>query len=163
MTDKLSFASRSEFFRALLRIVERKPELVQTVDDFILQAPKTRSLSKLMAGFRATKKYNQKFLSDMEQGLKESGYFKDWNVPKIVPPSDRVLKYIAKRGLTEKYNKQIKLLSENLAHPSLNVEKLEPKEANIYSFRIDKQFRGLFFFVPEEDSIKIFEANDHYQ
>lgn len=82
---------------------------------------------------------------------------------KIIPPSDRILKYIAKRDLTEKYNKQIKLLSENLQHPSLNVEKLEPKEKGIYSFRIDKQFRGFFIFISEENAIKIFDVNDHYQ
>lgn len=77
LTAKLSFANRSEFFRALLRVVERKPELVQTVDDFILQAPKTKNLNKVMASFKTTKKYNQKFLSSLEQGLKESGYFSE--------------------------------------------------------------------------------------
>lgn len=84
-------------------------------------------------------------------------------MPKIIDPSERVLKYISKRGLTKKYEKQIKLLSENLQHPSLNVERLEPKSSGIYSFRIDKQFRGFFFFITEENSIKIFDANDHYQ
>ena len=84
-------------------------------------------------------------------------------MPKIVGPSKRVLKYIVKRGLAKKYQKQIKLLSENIRHPSLNVERLEPKSAGIYSFRIDKQFRGFFFFISEENTIKIFDANDHYQ
>ncbi len=163
LTQKLSFANRSEFFRALLRLVERKPELVETADDFILEGPRTKNVNKIISSFRATKKYNKEFLSSMERGLKESGYFTKWSVPKIVAPSSRVLKYITKRGLTNKYNKQIKLLSENIRHPSLNVEKLVPKEENVYSFRIDKQFRGFFYFIPEEDTIKIFDVNDHYQ
>ena len=83
-------------------------------------------------------------------------------MPSVIGPSERVLKYIAKRGLTKKYEKQIVLLSENLQHPSLNVELIEPKSDKIYSFRIDKQFRGFFIFISEKNSIKIFDANDHY-
>lgn len=163
LTKTLDFANRSEFFRALVRLVERKPQVLnQSVTDFF-EAPDTWSVSKIISSFKATKKYNQKFLSSMEKGLKESGYFTNWFVPKIIPPSDRVIKYITKRGLTGKYNKQIKLLSENLQHPGLNVERLEPKSRGFYSFRIDKQFRGFFFFISQENAIKIYDANDHYQ
>lgn len=62
-----------------------------------------------------------------------------------------------------KYEKQVALLSQNIRHPSLRTERLEPKAAGIYSFRIDKKYRAIFFFIPEEEAIKIIDANDHYQ
>lgn len=81
----------------------------------------------------------------------------------ILPVDKDLLDYISKRGLTKKFQKQLKFLSENPKHPSLNIELLNPKERAIYSFRIDRKFRALFFFVSEENAIKIFDANDHYQ
>lgn len=78
-------------------------------------------------------------------------------------PSERVLKYIQKRGLTSKFQKQIQLLSTDFRHPSLHAERLEPKALGLYSFRVDQKFRGIFFFVPEENAIKIVDVNDHYE
>lgn len=81
----------------------------------------------------------------------------------VIDPSPRVLRYIVLSGLHKKYTKQISLLSENPRHPGLQVELLEPKERGIYSFRVDRQFRGIFFFIPEQNAIKIVDVNNHYQ
>lgn len=75
LTKTLDFANRSEFFRALVRLVERKPEVIQISNDLILQQPDTRSTSKIISSMKETGKYNQKFLSSLERGLKESEYF----------------------------------------------------------------------------------------
>lgn len=82
---------------------------------------------------------------------------------KIPPPSPRVLKYLQRHGLTKKYAKQTALLSQNFRHPSLNVEILQPTEHKIYSFRVDKKYRGIFLFIPEQSLIKILDVNDHYK
>ena len=80
---------------------------------------------------------------------------------KIILPSERVMALVKKRGLTESFDKQTKLLGANLQHPSLNVERLEPRLLGLYSFRVSRQFRGIFFFILEEDSIKIVDVNNH--
>lgn len=85
------------------------------------------------------------------------------NFVKILQPSVGVIRYLKKRNLLSKYEKQVSLLSKNIRHPSLHTERLEPKEAGLYSFRIDKQYRGIFFFIPGEEAIKIIEVNDHYR
>ncbi|MBI2330080.1 hypothetical protein HYU94_01705 [Candidatus Daviesbacteria bacterium] len=58
--------------------------------------------------------------------------------------------------------KQIKLLEENYKHPSLNTEKLEPKELGLYSFRIDHKYRAIFHILTTGE-IEIIDINDHYQ
>lgn len=81
----------------------------------------------------------------------------------IFASDEEILKYLGKRGLLKKYWKQVKLLSENPRHPSLNVELMEPKGEGVYSFRIDRKYRAIFVIIPEENAIKIFDTNDHYQ
>lgn len=73
------------------------------------------------------------------------------------------MRYLATRSLIGKYKKQVALLSKNIRHPSLHTERLEPKTTGLYSFRIDKKYRGIFFFIPDEQAIKIVDVNDHYQ
>ena len=70
--------------------------------------------------------------------------------------------YINRRGLGAKYNKQKGLLEQNLFHPSLNVELLEPKHLRIFSFRIDKKYRAIFIFT-NRDTIEIIDINNHYK
>lgn len=70
--------------------------------------------------------------------------------------------YLDKRGLTNKFNKQIKLLSENFSYPSLNTEILEPKEFKLYSFRIDRKYRAIFA-ITLDGEIEIIDINAHYQ
>lgn len=81
---------------------------------------------------------------------------------KVNPLKDRLVIYVTRHNLTRKLNKQIKLLEENSNHPSLNTEKLEPKDFNLYSFRIDRKYRAVFSII-EADEIEIIDVNDHYQ
>lgn len=75
LTHTLDFANRSEFFRALLRLVSRKPAILSMADELILEPPATKSRNKIMAMMKETKKYPPKFLKSVALGLKESGYF----------------------------------------------------------------------------------------
>lgn len=50
-------------------------------------------------------------------------------------------------SLRKTTKKQFKLFLNNLFHPSLHTEKLEPKTSNIWSFRINKNFRVIFTFM----------------
>ncbi len=52
-----------------------------------------------------------------------------------------------------KAKKQFRLLTENLFYPSLHTEKLEPKNKNIWSFRIDRGYRVIFMLTPPETII----------
>lgn len=46
--------------------------------------------------------------------------------------------------------KQFGLFFQNMAHPSLHTEKLEPKEKNIWSFRINRNYRIIFMILPDQ-------------
>jgi len=43
--------------------------------------------------------------------------------------------------------KQERLFRENPFHPSLHTEKLQPKNKEVWSFRIDRQYRIIFRFL----------------
>lgn len=73
----LGFANRSEFFRTLLRVFNRKPEVLANEADFLMKSPSTKSAKKVIEGFEATGKYSREFLKDLEDGLKNSDYFVD--------------------------------------------------------------------------------------
>lgn len=81
----------------------------------------------------------------------------------ILPPSSLVHKTIKKHSLQNKFRKHVELLSQNPRHPSLHVELLEPKQHGIYSFRIDRKYRALFFFRPDQQGIEILAVTIHYQ
>lgn len=69
------FASRSEFMRSLIRLIKQKPELVEKAATFPFATPTEKSVKKIIAGFKKTKKYSAAFLKDLEEGLKSSDYF----------------------------------------------------------------------------------------
>lgn len=50
----------------------------------------------------------------------------------------------------KKAKKQFELFIQNLFHPSLHTEKLEPKNKNLWSFRVDKNYRVIFTFMDKE-------------
>lgn len=50
-------------------------------------------------------------------------------------------------AVRKKAEKQEKLFKENPFYPSLHTEKLEPKSYEVWSFRIDKNYRILFRFI----------------
>lgn len=81
----------------------------------------------------------------------------------ILTLSQKLKEKIEKHGLQKKFNKQVDLLKLDSKHPSLNVELLEPKEYGIYSFRIDKKYRGLFIFRPDKQMIEILSITVHYK
>ena len=80
---------------------------------------------------------------------------------KALPLHKDIEKYLVKRGLKKKFEKQIALLQLNIFHPSLNTELLEPHEMKIWSFRIDRKYRVLFIFC-DSDTIEIIEVTNHY-
>ena len=69
--------------------------------------------------------------------------------------------YINQHNLSNKWNKAKILFEKNIKHPSLNTELLEPHWRGIYSFRIDKKFRALFFIDGGE--AEVFQITKHYK
>lgn len=55
-------------------------------------------------------------------------------------------KYLFKRGLVNKFQKQVKLFIQNPFHPSLHTELLEPRHLRFWSLRVGKRFRAIFIF-----------------
>ena len=71
-------------------------------------------------------------------------------------------KYVIRKNLAQKFEKQVKYFIENPSHPSLNLEILEPITLSHYSFRIDKRYRAIFIFVSSNE-IEIVDINPHYE
>jgi mRNA-degrading endonuclease RelE of RelBE toxin-antitoxin system len=51
------------------------------------------------------------------------------------------------RGIQEKAARKAKLFKENPFSPVLRTEKLHPKKHDVWSFRIDRDYRIVFKFV----------------
>lgn len=81
----------------------------------------------------------------------------------IKPLKPRLEKFLAKHHLNKQWEKSKNLFKSDISHPSLNVELLEPKWRGIYSFRIDKQHRALFFVDPHNNQAEILEITKHYR
>ena len=71
-------------------------------------------------------------------------------------------KILKEHNLIKKWIKAEKLFIENFRHPSLRVELLEPKWRGIYSFRLDKKYRALFF-ITDNTKVEIFKITKHYR
>lgn len=84
-------------------------------------------------------------------------------MPVILPLSPQVIEKAQKHGVLKKLDKQCRLLASNPRHPSLNFERLEPPEAGLYSFRIDRKYRAICFFRPDDNGINILFITVHYQ
>ncbi len=80
---------------------------------------------------------------------------------KLRPLEKHVLRRIKKWHLEKKWQKAITLFLTNSQHPSLNSELMKPKHRGIYSFRIDKKYRALYFIEGYE--IEIFQITKHYR
>ena len=78
---KLGFANRSEFFRTLLRVFLKRPEVIYTEEEWLMRSPDTKSAQKVFDSFKTSGKYSRAFLNDLVQGLKDSDYFTD-DLPK---------------------------------------------------------------------------------
>jgi Txe/YoeB family toxin of Txe-Axe toxin-antitoxin module len=79
----------------------------------------------------------------------------------IIPFTKKQEQYIKRFGLKKKIDKQIKLLLTQPRNKSLNIEKLNPANAGLYSFRIDKKYRAIF--VVSNGVIEIITLTNHYK
>ncbi|MFH1566063.1 MAG: hypothetical protein ABIB98_02570 [bacterium] len=75
LIHKYGFANRSEFFRAVLRVIAYNPDLIVRSDNMIFESPKTKKSSEILKAFSGTNKYSKEFLKDLETGLAESPHF----------------------------------------------------------------------------------------
>lgn len=80
----------------------------------------------------------------------------------ILPLRNDIKEYLKERGLMKKWGKALILFESNPRHPSLNTEFLEPKENLIYSFRIDRKYRAVFY-IHEDKSIEVIKVTNHYR
>lgn len=55
--------------------------------------------------------------------------------------------------IQQKAWKQEELFRENSFHPSLRTEKLEPKNKQVWSFRVDKKYRIIFRFLTRSRAV----------
>lgn len=79
-----------------------------------------------------------------------------------IKPLRRALKkFIQKQNLNKKWLKAKSFFESNIRHPSLNVELLEPRWRGIYSFRLDKKYRALFFI--DNGKVEVFQITKHYK
>ncbi|OHA91171.1 MAG: hypothetical protein A2758_01695 [Candidatus Zambryskibacteria bacterium RIFCSPHIGHO2_01_FULL_49_18] len=70
--------------------------------------------------------------------------------------------YLANRGLEKKWQKASRLFGKNTRHPSLHTELLEPLWKGIYSFRLDKKYRALYFITRSRE-VEVFQITNHYK
>lgn len=80
---------------------------------------------------------------------------------KILPLRKDLLAYLKKHNLERKFIKQRLLFETNPFYPSLKTELLEPPHRKIYSLRIDRKYRALFFYRGAGEA-EIFDINNHY-
>ncbi len=81
---------------------------------------------------------------------------------KILDLREDINQYIKQNKLEKKWLKSKLLFEENSKHPSLNTELLEPKWRGIYSFRLDKKYRAIFF-ITENKEVEIIALTNHYK
>lgn len=79
----------------------------------------------------------------------------------IKPIRKDVSEYLQRHTLEKKWGKAKRLFEHNIRHPSLHVELLEPHWRGIYSFRLDRQYRALFFIQNSE--AEIISITNHYK
>lgn len=79
----------------------------------------------------------------------------------IKPPRKDLKEFIKTHNLIKKWDKTKHLFENNIRHPSLQVELLEPRWRGIYSFRLDKQYRALFFIT--NGKAEVFKITKHYK
>lgn len=62
--------------------------------------------------------------------------------------------------IQKKAEKQEKIFRKSPFHPSLHTEKLEPKNKELWSIRVDKSYRIIFRFV-EGDTVLFLTVGPH--
>lgn len=79
----------------------------------------------------------------------------------IKPLKSELIDYLKQHRLEKKFAKATRLFEQDISHPSLNVEVLEPKHLKVYSFRIDLKYRALFIVINGE--VEIISITNHYR
>ncbi|TSC95561.1 MAG: hypothetical protein Athens071426_465 [Parcubacteria group bacterium Athens0714_26] len=79
----------------------------------------------------------------------------------IKPLRQDLKEFIRGHNLDKKWQKAKSLFEENIKHPSLHVELLEPHWRGVYSFRLDRKLRALFFISTRQ--AEIFQITKHYK
>ena len=79
----------------------------------------------------------------------------------IKPLRQDIKEFLKKWNLNKKWLKSKTLFENNIRHPSLEVELMEPRWRGIYSFRLDKKYRALFFILNGEADV--FRITNHYK
>lgn len=77
---------------------------------------------------------------------------------KILRPD--LLGFLKQHNLEKKWDKILTLFENNIRHPSLRAELLEPRWRGIYSFRLDKKYRALFF-IDRNGRAEVFQITNH--
>lgn len=80
---------------------------------------------------------------------------------KLKPLRKDIIEYLVLHSLEKKWEKASVLFEANIKHPSLETELLEPHWRGIYSFRIDKKYRSLFFI--RNGMAEVFKITNHYK
>ena len=80
---------------------------------------------------------------------------------KLKPLRKDLSDYLIAQRLGKKWEKASRFFNENIRHLSLGVELLEPRWRGIYSFRIDKKYRALFFII--NGVAEVFKITNHYK
>lgn len=62
-------------YRELVEKKVRYEQLREFFEEDVFSPPPTKKISEIIAAFRATGKYNKRFLDVLENGLKRSSYF----------------------------------------------------------------------------------------
>lgn len=83
-------------------------------------------------------------------------------MPTICPLRPDCVTYLQEHGLVKKWMKAKKMFELNPRYPSLHTELLEPRQYLIYSFRLDRKYRVLFYFHQDE-SVEVINITAHYQ
>jgi len=79
----------------------------------------------------------------------------------IKPLRKDIEDFIRENKLEKKWSKAKQLFLKDIKYPSLRTELMEPKWHGIYSFRLDKKYRALFFIVKGE--VEVFKITKHYK
>ncbi|MFH1233432.1 MAG: hypothetical protein V1649_02150 [Patescibacteria group bacterium] len=72
-----------------------------------------------------------------------------------------IVEFLIRYHLKKKWQKISCLFENNHRHPSLHTELLEPHWRGIYSFRLDKKYRALFFLTQRE--AEVIKITKHYK
>jgi len=79
-------------------------------------------------------------------------------LPKWIFENPKIINFLEKRNLLNQYKKsKNKLMSWDIGW--LDFKERQPKWSKIYSFRINKQFRVIWFFDEENDFIVSYVDN----